>query len=63
MGAAMMTGRQMFVRTALTVSLPLILILALVGTLLHEMRSAFWFAWQEVRLNVAAYRDHMRWDD
>jgi len=58
-----MTGKQIFVRTTLTLALPLILIFAFVGTLLHEMRSAFWFAWQEVWLNVEAYRYHMRRDD
>jgi len=58
-----MTGKQIFLRAALTLALPVILIFAFVGTLLHELRSAFWFAWQEVRLNVEAYRDHMRRDD
>ena len=58
-----MTGKQIFVRSVLTISLPLILIWAFVETLLREMRSAFWYAWNEVQQNLAAYREQMKKDD
>ena len=58
-----MTGKQMFVRSVLTISLPLILIWAFVETLLREMRSAFWYARNEVQQNLAAYREQMKKDD
>ena len=58
-----MKGKQMFVRSALTIGLPLILIWAFVETLLREMRSAFWYARNEVQQNLAAYREQMKKDD
>jgi hypothetical protein len=58
-----MTGKQMFVRSALTISLPLILIWAFVEELWRGIRSAFRFAWLEVRANLAAYRDQMKRED
>lgn len=58
-----MTTKQLFIRSALTAGLPFILIWAFVETLLHEMRSAFRFAWLEVRANIAAYREEMQRKD
>lgn len=52
-----------FVRSILTVTLPLILLWAFVETLCREMRSAFWSAWLEVRANVEAYHREMRRED
>jgi hypothetical protein len=56
-------SKQIFVRTALTLALPLILILAFAETLLRETGWAFWYAWNDVRQNVEAYRREMRGDD
>jgi len=58
-----MTAKKMFVRSALTVALPLILIWAFIETLLREIGSAVWYAWNDVRLNVVAYRREMQRDD
>jgi hypothetical protein len=58
-----MTGKQMFVRSVLTIALPLILIWAFADELWRGIRSAFRFAWLEVRANLAAYRDQMKQDD
>jgi hypothetical protein len=48
-----MMGRR-FVRTALTMGLPLILIWAFVAELWRGLRSAFRFAWLEVRAKSKA---------
>jgi ABC-type arginine/histidine transport system permease subunit len=53
----------MFVRSALTIGLPLILIWAFVEELWRGIRSAFRFAWLEVRMNIAAYREQMQRED
>jgi hypothetical protein len=58
-----MTGKQIFVRTTLTLALPLILIWAFAETLLREIGSAFWYAWNDVQQNVEAYRREMRRED
>jgi hypothetical protein len=58
-----MTGRQIFIRSALTVSLPLVLIWAFAEELWRGLRSAFRFAWLEVRANIAAYRKEMGRED
>jgi hypothetical protein len=58
-----MTGKQMFVRSVLTIALPLILIWAFADELWRGIRSAFRFAWLEVRANLAAYRDQMKRED
>jgi hypothetical protein len=58
-----MTGKKRFVRTTLTLALPLILIWAFVETLLREIGSACWYAWNDVQQNVEAYRREMRRED
>jgi hypothetical protein len=58
-----MTGKQMFVRSALTLGLPVILLWAFVEELWRGIRSAFWFAWLEVCANIAAYHDAMQRED
>jgi hypothetical protein len=55
-----MTGRQMFIRSVLTVSLPFVLIWAFAEELWREIRSAFRHACLEVRANLASYRDFMQ---
>jgi hypothetical protein len=55
--------KRMFVRSALTIGLPLILIWAFVEELWRGIRSAFRFAWLEVRMNIAAYREQMQRED
>jgi hypothetical protein len=57
------TTKQIFIRSSLTVALPFILIWAFVAQLAHEMRSAFRFAWLEVRANIEAYHREMRRKD
>lgn len=58
-----MTTKQIFIRSSLTVALPFILIWAFVETLCRELRSAFRFAWLEVRANIEAYHRMMRQKD
>jgi hypothetical protein len=58
-----MTGKQILVRSLLTLGLPLVLIWAFTGELWRGIRSAFRFAWLEVRSNIAAYRNEMGRDD
>lgn len=58
-----MTGKRIFVRSALTAALPFILIWAFVETLLREMRSAFRFAWLEARINLEDYHRQMERED
>jgi hypothetical protein len=55
-----MTGRQIFIRSALTIGLPFVLIWAFAAELWRGLRSAFWHAWLEVRANLASYRDLMQ---
>jgi hypothetical protein len=59
MGATMM-GKHLFLRTALTVLLPLILIWAFVEVLFREMGRSLRFAWLEVKSNLEAYHRQMR---
>jgi hypothetical protein len=58
-----MTGKQILVRSLLTLGLPLILIWAFTEELWRGIRSAFRFAWLEVRANLAAYRNEMGRND
>jgi hypothetical protein len=53
---------SLFVRTALTLLLPIILIWVFVEKLCREIVSAFRYAWLEVRENCEVYRDLMRRD-
>ena len=59
----MPTGKQIFVRSALTIALPFILIWSFFATLFAEMKSAFWYAWSDVRGDFDSYRREMRWED
>lgn len=54
---------KVFVRSSLTIALPFILIWAFVAELWRGLRSAFRFAWLEVRANIASYRDLMHRED
>jgi hypothetical protein len=58
-----MTSKKTFVRSVLTLGLPLVLIWAFTEELWRGIRSAFRFAWLEVRANIAAYRNEMGRDD
>ena len=51
---------SLFVRTALTLLLPIILIWVFVDKLCREIISAFRYAWLEVRENCDVYRELMR---
>jgi hypothetical protein len=59
----MMTGKQIFIRSSLTIGLPFVLVWAFAAELWRGMRSAFRFAWLEVRANLASYRELMHRDD
>ncbi|KYK50103.1 hypothetical protein A1D31_22595 [Bradyrhizobium liaoningense] len=58
-----MIGRQMWLRSALTVGLPFVLIWAFAADLWRGQRAAFRSAWLEVRLNIASYRELMQRED
>jgi len=58
-----MTAKQIFVRSWITIALPFILIWAFAEELWRGLRSAFRFAWLEVRANIASYRDLMQRED
>ena len=58
-----MTTKQMFVRSALTVALPFILIWAFVAELAHGIRTAFRYAWLEARINLETFHREMERDD
>jgi hypothetical protein len=58
-----MNGKQIFFRSVITIGLPLILIWAFVEELWRGIRSAFRFAWLEVRANLASYRELMHRED
>lgn len=58
-----MTGKQMFIRSALTIGLPIILLWAFADELRRGLRLAFRCAWLEVRANIAAYHDRMNRED
>jgi hypothetical protein len=58
-----MTGKQMFFRSVITIGLPLVLIWVFVEELWRGIRSAFRFAWLEVRANIAVYRELMQRED
>jgi hypothetical protein len=55
-----MSRKHMFVRSTLTIALPFVLIWAFVAELRRGLGSAFRYAWLEVRINVASYRDLMK---
>ena len=55
-----MTGKQIFIRSALTIGLPFVLIWAFAEELWRGIRAAFRHAWLEVRANIASYRDLMQ---
>lgn len=46
-----------FVRSALILALPFILAWAFCSTLVREIKSAFWYAWQEVRIECESFRN------
>jgi hypothetical protein len=48
------------VRTLMTIALPFILIWVFTSEFCREMRSAFRYAWLEVRANIDVYHRHMR---
>jgi hypothetical protein len=58
-----MTSKKTFVRSVLTLGLPLVLIWAFTEELWRGIRSAFRFAWLEVRCNLEAYRREMERND
>ena len=55
-----MTGKQIFIRSSLTIALPFVLIWAFAAELWCGLGSAFRYAWLEVRANVESYRDLMK---
>jgi hypothetical protein len=58
-----MTGKQIWLRSALTVALPFVLIWAFAADLWRGLRSAFRSARLEVRANLASYRELMHRED
>lgn len=54
-----MTGKQMFLRSALTASLPFVLLWAFAAELWRGLRAALRSARLEVRANLASYRELM----
>ena len=49
-------GMKYFVRSALIGALPFILAWAFCSTLIREVKGAFWYAWQEVRIECDSFR-------
>ena len=58
-----MTSKRFFIRSSLTVALPFVLAWAFVAELSRGLRSAFRYAWLEVRANIESYRDLMQRED
>lgn len=58
-----MTGKQIFIRSSLTIALPFVLIRAFASELWGGVRSASRHAWLEVHANIASYRDLMQRED
>lgn len=58
-----MTGKQLFVRSSMTLALPAILIGVFAAELWRGLRFACRCAWLEVRSNVAAYHELMQRED
>jgi hypothetical protein len=59
----MATGKQVFIRTVVTVALPFILIWAFSAELWQGIKSAFYYAWLEVQIGCDDYRRQMRRED
>jgi hypothetical protein len=57
------TGKQFYVRTLITVGLPLILVGAFTVELFRGIKSAFRFAWLDVQINFDSYKEQMRRED
>jgi len=53
--------KTFFVRTALCIALPFLLPWAFVSRFFQDIRSAFWYAWQEVRIEADIFSQ--LWDD
>jgi hypothetical protein len=58
-----MTGKQLFVRSALTVALPFFIVAGFIIELYRGIWSAFRFAWLDTRGIWDDYRHEMRRDD
>jgi hypothetical protein len=52
--------KRCFVKTMLVCALPLMLPWAFVSKLTHEIGMAFWYAWQEVRIEFESFQRLMR---
>lgn len=50
-----MTGRHLFIRTSMTLALPVVLVWAFLAELLVGIKSALRLAWLETRRNVEVY--------
>jgi hypothetical protein len=48
--------KAFFVKSMLVIALPSILAVAFLQALYREIKSAFWYAWQEVRIECASFR-------
>lgn len=55
-----MASKQIVIRSLLTIALPFVLIWAFAAELSRGVRSAFRYAWLEVRANIASWRDFMQ---
>jgi len=53
-------GMKWFVRSALVAALPFILLWAFSAELFRGIKSAFWYAWQETRIECDQFRQLWR---
>jgi hypothetical protein len=58
-----MNGKRIFIRSTLTAVLPIILVWTFFETLRREIKSAFRYAWLDVRIDIEDYRREMRRED
>lgn len=58
-----MTGKQLFVRSALTLALPWLMIWTFFSVLLREVASAFRYAWLQVLIEYEMYVRELRRGD
>ena len=58
-----MTGKQIFVRTSMTIGLPFVLLWVFVHELCREIKASFWYARNAVQIELASYRKLMKQED
>jgi hypothetical protein len=63
LGGLIVTGKQLFVRSIITASPPLILTCAFVSELYRGIKSALRFACLDVQIEYESYKHQMRRED